>query len=214
MPENDASKPVPLEEMLGAFQKSLARSNEATLDVRKRDLDYLKGHRALYIIDSLEIDLKAAVTVPLDEDGKATQVFVDSQAQPEHLSSIKFTVESSPLEAVKGPKVLLTRTRPASSTPGRNEFTAWVIDSNGPASQQPIDVVFSQANGKGRNRTVALETDSLGKIEFSIDLKTGAFELKNGGGEVDVSLPRRGNWLVRVEALELSSEWLPIQKGN
>lgn len=204
------SNPVPLEDLLAAFQKSLARSNEASLDVRKRDLDYLKGQRALYVVDSLQIDLKGAISAPLDQSGNSSQIMIDLKGDPNYLSSVKFSVESSPLEPVQGAKILLTRTRPVAQTPGENHFTSWVINEDGNASRESVNIVFEHASGKPQKRVVTVKTDVLGKVEFIVDGRTGALSLVDQQLEKAVKLNTKQDWVVSVQALGMSSSALPF----
>ena len=210
-----------LQDILTAFQKSLARANQATQNVRKREVDYLSGMRALYVIDSLEVELKASVDMAdSDGDDKPDRITLNLNPAPEKASTFRFAVSSSPLQPVDREELILT---PVASDKelreGLNRFTAWHLGpkpsetpptadpaeptTNAPFQPQPnqkLVVVFTPETEPDNPRFIEATTNSLGRIDFEVDTQSGQITVTSPLFKSKINFKESPLWFVHVEA--------------
>jgi hypothetical protein len=100
---------VTLEEVLVAFQKSLARATRSSFEASRADAGFALGERTLYAIDGLNISLKAGCAAALGPDGKPSHVVLDFAQSPDAAGSatIDFRVQARPLEPIRGSQLIL-----------------------------------------------------------------------------------------------------------
>lgn len=90
-------RPVTLEEVLVAFQKSLARSSRSSLEAAQAESAFGTGDRSLYTVDTLSITLNAGFR-PATSTGAPDRIEVDFDAPADQRSELQFVVEAKPLE--------------------------------------------------------------------------------------------------------------------
>jgi hypothetical protein len=99
---------VPLEDVLVAFEKSLARATRHSLETSRAEVGFGLGERALYSIDALNIQLKVGCSAARGPDGTLSHMLVDfAQRPPETQSLVEFRIQARPLEALKGSQLIL-----------------------------------------------------------------------------------------------------------
>lgn len=154
-----------LEDLLVAFQKSLARAGVRGGSASKAEADFLLGRKAYYQTDALEIDLK--VGVHADIDGQ--RVLVDLDAPPERCSNLRFRVEAEPLEAIQGPALVLTRTNVGAPADEPAKLTLWLIDAEGaPVSGQDLRVFLVGQGAEQPGDPLSVTTDLAGRVALRI----------------------------------------------
>lgn len=213
-----------LQDILTAFQKSLARANSATQNTRKREVDYLSGVRALYVIDSLEVELKASVDLAdTDGDEKPDRIKLNLKPTPEQASTFRFAVSSTPLQPVNREELILT---PVASDnelrEGLNRFTAWYLGPTAqevppsadastptpspqfqPVPDQNLVVVFTPETEPDSPRFIEATTNSLGHIDFDVDTHTGQITVTSPLFKSKIEFKESPLWLVHVETTRL-----------
>src|SRR5262245_55294830 len=98
--------PTRLEDFLVACQKSLGRAVRNAQQSAKTDNEFALGERPVYMISGVEFEVKAAMSVSHRKNRFAGEsVLVDFDAPAETRSTIKFRVESRPVELLKGAKL-------------------------------------------------------------------------------------------------------------
>jgi hypothetical protein len=100
---------VTLEEVLVAFQKSLARATRSGFEASRADAGFALGERTLYAIDGLNVSLTAGCAAALGPDGKPSHMVLDFAQAPASAGSatIQFRVQAQPLEATRGSQIIL-----------------------------------------------------------------------------------------------------------
>jgi hypothetical protein len=159
-----------LEEFLIAAQKSLARSTLSAQQSAKSDNEFALGERPVYVIDGLEMEVSAAVSVPTaTEEARADRVLLDFTASGDTRSKIRFRVQTRPVELLKGAKLELANLNPLESGPGAR-LRAWVVNDHGlPVSGHPVLLHFARAGEKRAKRPIQATTDAAGRVDFFID---------------------------------------------
>jgi hypothetical protein len=99
---------VPLEDVLVALEKSLARATRHSVETSRAEVGFGLGERALYAIDALNIQLKVGCSAARGPDGTLSHVLVDFGGRPpETQSLVEFRIQARPLEALKGSQLIL-----------------------------------------------------------------------------------------------------------
>ncbi|MBS0444405.1 MAG: hypothetical protein JSR59_00505 [Proteobacteria bacterium] len=100
---------VTLEEVLVNFQRSLARATRSSLETARADLQVGMGQRALFVIDSIDVTLKAGVVMARDAAGGVQAVSVDLDAAPSGpgQAELKFRIASRPIDPIATQQITL-----------------------------------------------------------------------------------------------------------
>src|SRR6266481_4623895 len=86
-----------LEDVLVAFQVSLARAHRHAARVRRHP-DFFLGEHTLFNIEALDIELKVALSFHPE---KPCALSVNFQPDQAYASSVRFRVQAKPLEAIE-----------------------------------------------------------------------------------------------------------------
>src|SRR5690349_12024152 len=123
-PENPG---VPLELFLTACQKSLARSVRSAQQLGKAENEFALGQRPLYTIDGIDMDVCVGldISAPRADDG-GEHVLLDFHAPAETRSSIRFRVQSTPVELLTGAKLELANLDPLGASTPVARMRAWL----------------------------------------------------------------------------------------
>jgi len=202
-PNNEKPELPSMEMVILAFQKGLARASQATNDASKHDPNFLTGRRTLFAVNSLDVELRAGLTMTQNGNGWVEdRIRVDFTAPEETRSLLKFTVESKPLEPVKGPCVLLSRLDPLTEGGNENEFLVWFIDGdNQIVPGQEISLLFTPAGGRKRERKVETKTDLTGRLKFSIDPVEGSYRSTSVFKPRNFKLDMTIDWVVSARVM-------------
>ena len=99
---------VPLEDVLVAFEKSLARATRHSVETSRAEVGFGLGERAVYVVDALNLQLKVGLRAAQGPEGKMSHILVDfGDRQPDAQSTVDFRVQARPLEAFKGSQLIL-----------------------------------------------------------------------------------------------------------
>ena len=99
---------VPLEDVLVAFEKSLARATRHSVETSRAEVGFGLGERAVYVVDALNLQLKVGLRAARGPEGKMSHILVDfGDQQPDAQSTVDFRVQARPLEAFKGSQLIL-----------------------------------------------------------------------------------------------------------
>jgi hypothetical protein len=161
-----------LEDFLVACQKSLGRAVRNAQQSAKTDNEFALGERPVYMISGVEFEVKAAMSVGQRKRSFAGEsVLVDFDAPAETRSTIKFRIESRPVELLKGAKLELANLDPLGNFGGGARMRAWLVDDKGiPVSGYPVKLHLIRAGDKkGKETLIAATTDAAGRVDFFID---------------------------------------------
>src|SRR5215813_8003927 len=122
------SQGVALELFLTACQKSLARSVRTAQQSSKADNEFALGQRPIYMIDGIDMDVSAGIQVaaPRQETG-GEHVVLDFHAPADIRSRIRFRVQSTPAELLKGAKLELTNLDPLGLSAPVSRMRTWIV---------------------------------------------------------------------------------------
>jgi|GEM_PF-6383093 len=124
--DNDTQNLPTLEQVLLAFQKSMARVSQATNNASKYDPNFLTGKRSLFAVEALDIEMSAGLILgSVTTDPGDDKIHVDFEASKEARSSIKFRIEAKPLEQISGNRLMLSRLDPLKEKSNVNQFLVW-----------------------------------------------------------------------------------------
>lgn len=203
-----------LEEVLIAFQKSLGRIRQETTAAGKHDSEFAVGDRVLYMVDSLQIELKVGLTME-NRAGDANDRFkVDFNAPAPSQSVLRFTVDPTVLEKPEGDFILL-----APNPKNSLEYRITLIRPQ--AKQQPVTLRLKSSGQNGYQQDFSLVTDALGRINFKLD--TGKAPSLIVEGELEprpISNPIhfKRDWYLQafhvIDKTELSSDLKRIRNGE
>jgi hypothetical protein len=99
---------VPLEDVLVAFEKSLARATQHSVETSRAEVGFGLGERAIYVVDALNLQLKVGLNAALGPEGKLSHMLVDfSEREQDTHSTLEFRVQARPLEMLKGSQLIL-----------------------------------------------------------------------------------------------------------
>lgn len=208
---NDKDRPITLEEVLVAFQKSLARSCRNMVAVGKSNEEILSGNRSLYAIGSLDVELRADVAMH-DAKGifSGDRIFLNlpepGRASPTN-TTLRFKVESRPVEAVTGAGITLSQFKPLEWQGRDCWFAVRVTDQSGrSAADCPVILRFTSEGARSVSWEWRANTNPLGNVVFSIDTTTGEVVVTDGtkvkaprSGKLDFT--KAGTWYVTAECL-------------
>lgn len=125
--EPDAAGGVPLDELIEAFKKAMARSSQRTAKAAIENPSMLYGRRAIYGVQDLTVTLKAGFHMPSNpEGGFQDRVLVSLAPSPESAGEITFTVSGRMNETPENrPNILISAVQgetlpvpPAEEVPG------------------------------------------------------------------------------------------------
>lgn len=89
-----------LEEVIVAFQKSLARARTDAQIVSRRDKAIAEGEQPLFVVDALDVSLRVGLDMaPANEGEPPNMIRVDFSAPGDVRSTIAFRVAIRPLDA-------------------------------------------------------------------------------------------------------------------
>lgn len=186
------SSAVTLEEMLVAFQKSLARATRASFETSRSGVGFGLGEQSLYVVDALNISLNAGCVAGLGPDGKPSHILLDFERSPEQGGTARFDfrVQARPLEALAGAQIILAdldplglarpdyrlrgtlllqheapRTRDGS---GPSERVKETLRKLVPQADRSVDVHIVGGDTK-KVDVVRVETNAVGQFDIAID---------------------------------------------
>jgi len=205
------NRSITLEEVLVAFQKSLARSCKNVVAVGKSSEEILTGNRTLYNINSLEVELHADVSM---HDAKGIfggdRIFmslVDPARNKPTNTTVRFRVESHPVEAVTGAGISLSQFKPLEWRGQNYGFILRVTDQTGRSAPDcPVLVRFTAAEGRGKALEWRIATNPLGNIVFSVNAASGEIVLTEGkmikaGQDIKLSFQKAKVWYIGAECV-------------
>ena len=197
-PDNKKPEFPSMEMVVLAFQKGLARASQATNDASKHDPNFLTGRRALFAVNSLDVELRAGLKMVQNGNGEVEdRIRVDFNAPEETRSLLKFTVEPQPLDPVESPCVLLSRLDPLTEGDNGNNFLVWVIDGeNRVVAEQDVSLLFIPAGGRKKAREVKTKTDLTGQLKFNIDPVEGSYHSTTVFKPRNFTLDMMTDWVV------------------
>ena len=215
-PETRAAAPpspgVPLELFLTACQKSLARSVRSAQQSGKADNEFALGQRPIYMIDGIDMDVSAGlqVSTPRQETG-GEHVLLDFGAPAETRSRIKFRVQSTPVELLKGAKLELVNLDPLGASAPVARMRTWLVDDKGhPVSKAAIDLHFARAGEKDPKHVVTVTTDSSGRADFFVEPMTNEVKVVGDRQRKKVFLRGSGRGINDDEYFVwATAEWKP-----
>ena len=162
---------TPLEAFLVACQKSLARSVRSSQQSAKADNEFSLGERPQYVIDGIDFDVSAGVTVVQTEAAVGRErVLVDFDAPAELRSRFRFRVQTKPIELLKGAKLELANLDPLGKSAPTARMRAWLVDVIGrPVSGAEIELHFARAGEKEPKHVIRAVTDCAGRVDFFVE---------------------------------------------
>lgn len=202
---NEATK-RPLEEILIAFQKSLARVNQNMSSVQNSELDLIAGRRTLFAIDTLDVELTLMADTSLDNWVKSCdRVWVEMSSKPE-LGNLKlsFRVTSKPIEPLGEPRLLLSQFKPISSKISEYWYIAsWIGENNEPITDGQLKVKFLPSNPDLKPTFINIQTNAMGKAIFMVNAKNGTIFVERAKKSVNLKciskFAKSEEWYINAE---------------
>ena len=170
-PAAPESPGVPLELFLTACQKSLARSVRTAQQSGKADNEFALGQRPIYMIDGIDMDVSAGVQLatPREQAGGEC-VLLDFQAPADTRSRIRFRVQSTPVELLKGAKLELANLDPLGTSSPVARMRVWLVDAMGrPVPNATVNLHFARAGEQEPKHVIQAVTDSAGRVDFFVE---------------------------------------------
>lgn len=181
-----------LDELLIEFQRTLARVRQETTNISKYDSDFTKGNRALYLIDSLEVELKARLFYE-EYEKENNRIKVDLEDTNSQQSIFKFIVEPTILDSPESKLILLSH-----SPVDPSEFKITLIDKI--VSNQDVIIRFVKSGSVDEVFNVSAKTDNLGNVRFWVDTTKAIIKVQ--GQEEPIKLKHAANdvseWFVQA----------------
>jgi hypothetical protein len=190
---SEVKKPITLDEVLIAFQKSLARSTRNAVELSRAEAGFSLGRRTLYTIDALNVSLKAHC-LPASTDGQTVSRialdFATEGPKDTEPSTIEFRVQATPIEALGRAQLLLADGDPlrerrpeyrirgtligelpgGSGEPDANQEPAGTVNL-GPLPHRKVSLVIIGSDSDTNDR-IDIETNIVGQFELTIDAAT------------------------------------------
>jgi len=203
---------VSLELFLTACQKSLARSVRTAQQSSKADNEFALGQRPIYMIDGIDMDVSAGVQVAAPrKDTGGEHVVLDFQAPAETRSRIRFRVQSTPAELLKGAKLELANLDPLGQSAPVARMRTWIVDDRGrPVSGAAVELHFARAGDKEPKHVISVTTDSSGRVDFFIEPMTNEVKVVGDRSHKKVFLRGSGRGINDDEFFVwATAEWRP-----
>ncbi len=190
-PKKIAERPkrsVTFDEVIVAFQKTLARAGMAAREASRRDADFVLGEKTLYIVDGMDIELKAALTPGTIDDEDADRILVDFDADASNRSIVSFRVESRPLEALETTALQLSNLDPLNLKPDLVELGIVLIDKVGDQfkGRSGSKVTINIAANDAILGTYTVTTGTKGRARLVLDIETGQIDAGGGFKKCDI----------------------------
>jgi hypothetical protein len=142
----------------------------------KSDSEFAHGSRPVYMVEGIDIDLNAAISVASGPTDETTHgVVLDFEAPGEQRSRLHFRVESKPTELIEGAKLELANLDPLGKSLPDARLRAWLVDPSGrPVPKHPIQIYYTRAadkpkaKGAPRMPPIEVETDTVGRVDFFV----------------------------------------------
>lgn len=158
-----------LEEFLVACQKSLARSVRSAQQAAKSDSEFAQGERPVYIIDAIDFELNAGLSLT-PHDAKHEAVVVNFDTPFSERSKLRFRVESKPIELLRNAKLELANLDPLGEQLPNARLRAWLIGEDGrTVPGYPVQIYYARAGDKLARQPIEVSTDSVGRVDFSVE---------------------------------------------
>lgn len=190
---SEIKKPITLDEVLIAFQKSLARSTRSAVELSRAEAGFSLGQQTLYTVDALNVSLKAHC-LPATTDGETvSSIALDLQTEglkELEPSTIEFRVQGTPIEALGREQLLLADGDPLrerrpqykirgtligelpsrETRPADNEAQEDAINL-GPLPDRDVRVLVVGSDSDTNDR-IDIKTNIVGQFELTIDATT------------------------------------------
>ena len=203
---------VPLELFLTACQKSLARSVRSAQQSGKADNEFALGQRPVYMIDGIDMDVSAGLRVSAPgQDGE--HVLLEFDAPADTRSRIRFRVQSTPVELLKGAKLELANLDPLGESAPVARMRAWLVEERGrPVPNAAVALHFARAGEKQPKQVIPVRTDSSGRVDFFVEPMNDEVKVVGDRRRKTVYLRGSGRGLNDDEyfvwaTAEVKSEW-------
>lgn len=173
MAMDDNSKILPnLDDVLIAFQKSLARVRQKTTEVSKYETEYTKGNRALYMVDSVDVELAVGFEVDTLSEGNPDFVKVNfSPVNEVNKSVLRFSVAPLPLDKPEEIMIILVK-----SPYDTDEYKLSVISKD--QRVRKVVLKFISIGEKSSQTELELKTDLLGELKFTVNKQSGSISVQ------------------------------------
>ena len=100
------------------------------------------------------------------------RVLLDFQAPQEQRSRLRFTVATKPVELLTGAKLELANLDPLGEELPNARLRVWLVDEHGmPVAKHPVRLHFARAGEKRLKEPITVETDCVGRIDFTVDTR-------------------------------------------
>lgn len=178
---------VTLEEVLVAFQKSLARSTRSALETSRSEPEFATGKQPLYVVEGLDVDLSTGIQARREEDDGAPEgVLLDFAASEGERSTIHLRVEAKPLELERAARLLLADLDPLRERSPVASLRATALDEEGrPAAGRELAVHVTGEPGSTR---LQVTTNERGQVDFTIDPMRRQLTWRQGRARFDLDL--------------------------
>jgi hypothetical protein len=173
MPDEDTGRSAgrgsaTLEEFLAACQRSLARAAWNAQQVSKSDRGFAQGELPLYVVDGLDIELKAGFVLRGERE-RERRLIVDLDAAASECSTVRFRVESRPLEVEPGAKLEVAELNPLRALDEAAELCAWVQGPDRRAlPEHEVRIYVAWPGDRVPRSQLSLGTDALGEVRFRL----------------------------------------------
>lgn len=198
------STAVTLEDMLVAFQKSLARAARASFETSRSSVGFGLGEQSLYVVDTLDISLNAGCAAGIGADGKLSHVLLDFGRTPDQGGTARFDfrVQARPLEALAGAQIILADLDPLGHARPEYRLRGTLLLQNEPAqarelvpservkealrklvpqADRTVDIHVVGGDTK-KIDVVRVETNAVGQFDFAIDAERNRFSVGDRSG--------------------------------
>jgi hypothetical protein len=123
------------------------------------------------MIDGIDMDVSAGllVSTPREQSG-GERVLLDFQAPADTRSRIRFRVQSTPVELLKGAKLELANLDPLGESAPVARMRTWLVDAAGrPVPNAQVSIHFARAGEKEPKHVIQAVTDSAGRVDFFVE---------------------------------------------
>lgn len=190
-----AEQLLSLEEVMVGFQKSLARATRASLETSRAESDIGLGDRALYVVDAVNVSLKAIMVAGVNEHGRISAIGVDLATQePALQSTLEFRVQAKPIEAISQPELILADLDPLGLRLPRHCLRGTLIARSAETAgnerslrpQPGKRVTLTMIGGDTReSETLTLTTNPVGQFEIELDASSNTVSYGDRQGKLE-----------------------------
>lgn len=213
--ETKSSEVTTLDEVLVAFQKTMARVGKRMRAALYSDTELLRASRSLYAIDGMNVTLHLRTEPATDAASrdKVRVAFADSPGDAN--LTVDFRVESRPVQELTEARLILASYGARFDDPATHDLVVVALEQSGaPIADAAVKVHVTAIGETDSTLVLDATTDATGRLWVEVNSRTRAMTFNHK--PVCELPPAAKEWLIHAEipSPALVSEYVRVPGGS